>query len=91
MGPGEAVWHYTLTVPLEEIRPQKRQKGTAEDLDTLQQMFVEHFGGFSRLPNSAGFGLRNPTDPDQTSEMNYNAYFVVLTSPVSEADANFER
>jgi hypothetical protein len=89
MGPGEAAWHYTLTVPLEEIRPRKRQKATAEDLDNLQEMLIEHFGGFGRLPNSAGFGLRDPTDPDQTPEMNYNTYFVVLTSPVPEADAYF--
>jgi hypothetical protein len=89
MGPGEAVWRYTVTVPLEEIKPQKRQKATAEDLDNLQQMFAEHFSGCTRLPNSPGFGLRDPTDPSQAPEMNYNAYFVVLTSPVPEADAYF--
>jgi hypothetical protein len=27
MGPGEAVWCYTITVPLEEIRPRKPEKG----------------------------------------------------------------
>jgi hypothetical protein len=53
MGPGQAVWRYTVTVPLEEILPQKRQKATAEDIDNLQQMLVEHFGGFTRLPNAA--------------------------------------
>lgn len=89
MGPGEAVWRYTITVPLEEIKPHKRQKATAEDLDNLQQMFVEHFGGFTRLPNSPGFGLRDPADPSRSLEMNYNTYFVVLVSPVPEADAYF--
>jgi hypothetical protein len=59
------------------------------DLDNLQQMLAEHFGGFTRLPNSPGFGLRDPNDPRQAPEMNYNAYFVVLTSPVPEADAYF--
>jgi hypothetical protein len=89
MGPGETVWRYTVTVPLEEIRPEKRQKATAEDIDNLQQMFAEHFGGFTRLSNSPGFGLRDPNDPHQAPEMNTNAFFVVLTSPVPEADAYF--
>lgn len=89
MGPGEAVWRFTVTVPLEEIKPQKRQKATAEDLDNLQQMFTEHFGGFTRLPNSPGFGLRDPSDPHHAPEMNYNTCFVVLASPVPEADAYF--
>jgi hypothetical protein len=91
MGPGEAVWRYTITVPLEEIKPRKRQKATAEDLDHLQQMFAEHFGGFTRLPDSAGHGLRDPGSPAQVPEMNFNAYFRVLTSPVPEADRYFRR
>lgn len=89
LGPGEAVWRFTLTVPLEEIRPRKRQKATAEDLDNLQMTFAEHFRGFTQMPNSPGFGLRNPRAPHQPPEMNYNMYFVVLTSPVPEADAYF--
>jgi hypothetical protein len=52
-------------------------------------MLIEHFGGFTRLPNSAGFGLRDSATPHQPPQMNYNTYFVVLTSPVAEADAYF--
>jgi hypothetical protein len=89
MGPGEVLWRYTLTVPLEEIKPEKLQKATTQDLDNLQQMFTEHFGGFTRLPNSPGYGLRDPTKPHQAAEMNYNAYFAVLASPVPEAEAYF--
>jgi hypothetical protein len=89
MGPGETVWRYTLTIPLEEIRPQKRQKATAQDLDTLQEMFADHFGGFSKLPNSSGYGPRDPTDLNRAPEMNYNTAFVVLASPIPEADAYF--
>lgn len=89
MGPGESVYRYTITVPLEEIRPGKRQKATAEDLDNLQQMFAEHFGGFTRPHESVGFGLRDPEHPEQGPELNFNAYFVVLTSPISAADAYF--
>jgi hypothetical protein len=88
-GPGETVWHYTITIPLEEIRPHKRQRATGEDLNKLELMFNEHFGGFTRLPNSPGSGLRDPTDPSAAPEMNFNAYFVVLASPVPEADAYF--
>jgi hypothetical protein len=89
MGPGETVWRYTLTVPLEEIRPLKRQKATAEDLENLERMFIEHFRGCTRLPDSLGFGLRDPNDPSQPPETNLNAFYVVLTSPLLEADAYF--
>jgi hypothetical protein len=89
MGPGERVWRYTITVPLEEVRPQKRQKATLADLENLQQMFVEHFGGYTRLADSPGYGLRDPSDPEATPQMNFNAYFAVLASPVSEAEAYF--
>jgi hypothetical protein len=89
MGPGEAVWQFTVTIPLEEIRPHKRQKATADDLENLYQMFAEHFGGFSRPPNSPGFGLRDPNDPAKPPEMNFNSYFIILASPVPEADTYF--
>jgi hypothetical protein len=89
MGPGETLWRFTLTVPLEEIRPRKRQKATAEDLDTLQQMFVVHFGGFTRLGDSTGYGLRDPEKPGEEPEMNVNTSFVVLASPVPEAEVYF--
>jgi hypothetical protein len=89
MGPGETVWRYTVTVPLEEIKPRKLQKAMAEDLDNLREMFNEHFGGCTRLPNSLGFGLRDPDDPAQGPQMNHNTFFVILTSPVPEADAYF--
>src|SRR5262249_19911811 len=89
MGPGETLWRYTVTVPLEEILPQKRQKATAEDLDNLGQLFAAHFGGFTRLPASPGYGLRDPGEPEQQPELNHNAYFAVLTSPLPAAEAYF--
>jgi hypothetical protein len=45
MGPGETVWRFTMTVPLEEIEPRKRQKATPDDLHNLRRMLVRHFGG----------------------------------------------
>src|SRR6267378_3029684 len=84
LGPSESLWRYTVTVPLEEIKPRKRQVATADDLRILQETLVDHFGGFTRLPNSPGYGLRDPARPAQAPEMNYNAYFAVLASPIPE-------
>jgi hypothetical protein len=89
MGPGETLWRYTVTLPLEEIRPKKRQKATAADLTNLETLFLKHFGGFTRLSDSAGYGLRDPEKPEEAPETNFNAYFVVLASPVAQADAYF--
>jgi hypothetical protein len=89
MGPGEAVWRFTITVPVEEIQPRKRPKATPDDLHNLRQMLVRHFGGCTGLPSSFGYGLRDPQAPEQEPEMNYNTYFVVLTSPLPEAEAYF--
>ncbi len=89
MGPGEAVWRFTVTVPLEEIQPRKRQKATTDDLNNLRRMLVQHFGGCTRLPSSPGYGLRDPLASRPKPEMNYNTYFVVLTSPLPEAEAYF--
>jgi hypothetical protein len=89
LGPGATLWRYTVTVPLEEIEPYKRQKATPDDLDKLEQLFRAHFGGFTRLPDSFGHGLRDPGRPEQAPELNNNSYFVVLATPVPEADAYF--
>src|SRR5437764_1106438 len=77
LGPGATQWRYTVTIPLEEIEPQKRQKATLEDLDKLPRMFLTHFGGFTRPASSFGYGLRDPARPEQAPETNINAYFAV--------------
>jgi hypothetical protein len=89
MGPGETLWRYSITVPLEEIRPIKRQKATLRDLDNLEQLFLRHFGGFTRFPNAIGHGLRDPDQPEVAPEMNVNTYFTVLASPISRSDVYF--
>jgi hypothetical protein len=89
MGPGETLWRYTVTIPLEEITPTKRQIATVDDLNDLQRMFVKHFRGFTRHPESFGHGLRDPENPEEAPEMNINTYFAVLASPVSQSDAYF--
>jgi hypothetical protein len=89
MGPGETLWRYTTTIPLEEITPKKRQIATPEDVRNLQLMLGKHFGGFSRLPDSFGYGLRDPEKPEEEPELNVNAAFVVLASPVPQAETYF--
>lgn len=89
LGPGATQWRYTVTVPLEEIEPRKRQKATTADLEKLQRVFITHFGGFTRPADAFGYGLRDPDKPYQAPEVNYNTYFAILTSPVPEAEAYF--
>jgi hypothetical protein len=89
MGPGEVLWRYTITIPLEEIRPRKRQIATAADLMNLTTMFANHFGGLTRYPETFGHGLRDPDDPQAVPEMNVNISFAVLASPVSRSDSYF--
>jgi hypothetical protein len=89
MGPGETLWRYTVTIPLEEITPTKRQKATREDIENLEEMFRKHFGGFTRLANAFGHGLRDPEKSEEPPEMNVNAYLVVLVSPVPQSEAYF--
>jgi hypothetical protein len=89
LGPGGIQWRYTITVPLEELKPKMRQKATAEDVEKLEQMLLTHFGGLTRPPDAIGYGLRDPDEPDQAPDMNYNTYFAVLASPVPEAEAYF--
>src|ERR1700737_3511410 len=47
--PGGRVWRYTVTVPVEQIRPTKKAKATAHDLNDLRRMLVRHFGGVTLL------------------------------------------
>jgi hypothetical protein len=89
MGPGETLWRYTITIPLEEITPRKRQIVTTADLRNLEKMFVKHFCGFTSYPESFGQGLRDPENPRVEPEMNVNTYFSVLASPISQSDVYF--
>jgi hypothetical protein len=90
LGPGERVWRYTMVVPVEEVRPRKRVKAARRDLEKLEQMLLEHFGGLTLPPPSLGYGLRNPKKPYQKPEMNYNTYYVVYSSPLRQSEAYFQ-
>jgi hypothetical protein len=52
-------------------------------------MFTHHFRGFTRLNDSLGYGLRDPAEPEEAPQLNHNAHFAVLTSPVPETDRYF--
>ncbi len=90
MGPGETLWRYTITIPLEEISPTKRQIATEEDVNNLQRMFVKHYRGFTRHPESFGQGLRDSETPQEAPEMNINTYLAILASPVEQSDTYFQ-
>jgi hypothetical protein len=87
--PGRRIWRYTLTVPLEQIKPTRKQKAAPRDQNQLRRMLVRHFGGVTLPPASPGYGLRDPDHPEQEPETNYNACFVVLASPGRAADRYF--
>jgi hypothetical protein len=87
--PGQGVWRYTLTVPLEQIKPTRKQKATPRDQNQLRRMLVRHFCGVTLPPPSPGYGLRDPDHPEHVPEQNYNASFVVLASPGPAADRYF--
>ena len=87
--PGRRVWRYKVTVPIEQIKPTRKPKATPRDENQLRRMFVRHFGGVTLPPSSPGYGLRDPDHSEQEPESNYNAYFVVLTSPGAAADSYF--
>jgi hypothetical protein len=87
--PGRRLWRYTVTVPIEQLRPTRKSKATPRDENQLRRMFVRHFGGVTLPPPSGGYGLRDPDHPEQEPESNFNAYFIVLTSPSAAANRYF--
>jgi hypothetical protein len=87
--PGRRVWRYTVMVPLEQIKPTRKQKATARDQNQLRRMLVRHFGGVTLPAPSPGYGLRDPHHPEHEPERNFNASFVVLASPGPGADKYF--
>ena len=87
--PGRRVWRYTVMVPLEQIKPTRKQKATPRDENQLRRMLVRHFGSVTLPPPSPGYGLRDPDHPEHEPERNFNAYFLVLASPGLAADRYF--
>jgi hypothetical protein len=83
------IWRFSVSVPLAQISPTRKPKATLRDVNKIRRMCVRHFGGVTLPPASTGYGLRDPDDPERKPELNYNRYFVVLASPIQEADKYF--
>jgi hypothetical protein len=86
---GAHVYRYMAVVPLEEIKPRYRVRATPEDLEKIEATLAKDFGGFTTLPRSSGFGLRDPESANGVEEMNYNMYYVIYSAPILESDAYF--
>src|SRR5438093_9550054 len=72
------VWRYTVLVPVEEIRADGsvREVATLDDLDNLEGMLADHFGGLTApttVPGLKGRGARDPAKPEQSREVNRHA------------------
>jgi hypothetical protein len=94
LGPETLVRKYVIFVPVEEIRAgeQTRTIATSDDLQELQLMLVEHFGGVSLsllVPSLIGWGARDPRKPRKTLEMSKHAYFMVYAAPLRASDEYF--
>ena len=89
VGSGSPVYRYTVVVPFEQLRPTKKPKATLQDLEELEQLLIRDFAGLATPPSCPGYGLRDPGQPHDKPEMNYNAYYVVYAAPIRESDHYF--
>ncbi len=88
------VWHYTVFVPVEEIRSDGsvRPVATLDDLDNLEGTLADHFGGLTApatVPGLKGSGARDPAKPEATREVNRHAAFMVYAAARGASDTYF--
>jgi hypothetical protein len=88
------LWRYTVFVPVEEVHADGtvREVASLDDLDNLEGMLADHFGGVTApttVPGLRGFGARDPARPDQTREVNRHASFLVYAAARGASDAYF--
>lgn len=90
VGNWSAVWRYTVLVPVEQILGDGtvKQIATNADVAALELMFIEHFGGITRPPQSLGVGARDPRRPQETRETNRHEVFQVY-APQSPASGQY--
>lgn len=89
-----ALWRYTVFVPVEEILADgtAHPVASAADLDVLEGMLADHFGGLSvpaAVPSLRGTGARDPQRPEQTREFNRHATFMVYATARGASDEYF--
>jgi hypothetical protein len=89
-----ALWRYTVFVPVDEMRADGTAHPIASvaDLDALEGMLADHFGGLSvpaAVPSLRGAGARDPQQPEQTREFNRHATFMVYATARGASDNYF--
>jgi hypothetical protein len=88
------VWRYTVFVPVEEYRSDGAMLpvATADDLETLEGMLADHFGGITApaaVPALKGAGSRDPMRPALSREFNRHATFMIYATPQPASDEYF--
>ena len=92
VGNWSSVWRYTVLVPVQQIRDDGTIQTVATDQDilALELMFIEHFGGITRPPQSLGVGARDPRRPRETRETNRHEVFQVYAPQAPASDQYFQ-
>lgn len=92
------VYRYRLLLPIAQIisksaEVQRIVVANADDLATIQEAFIRHFGGTTfhiQQPSPIrGVGARDPTDIPSTLEQNEHAVFEVYAAPIHASDEYF--
>jgi hypothetical protein len=92
IGNWSAVWRYTVLVPVEQVLADGTLQSIAtdDDLQNLELMFIEHFGGITQLPRSYGRGARDPKNPKDTLETNTHAAYLIYAPAAHVSDHYFQ-
>lgn len=93
------VFRYRLLVPIAQIIAKSTRDvrrvtvASPEDLDTIQETFIRHFGGATfhvQEPSPIrGVGARDPSDITGTREQNEHVVFEVYAAPIHASDEYF--
>jgi hypothetical protein len=91
IGAGSPVNRYTIVVPIEQIRPTRKAKATAQDLEELEQLLILRFRGITTPPAFAGYGLRGTSQAGEEPEMNFNTSLLSMQRPFARQKPSFKR
>jgi hypothetical protein len=93
------VYRYRLLLPVAQIIGQTAESAQRvvvaheDDLDTIQNTFIRHFGGVTvhrQQPSPIrGVGARDPADVVGTLESNEHAVYEVYAAPIHASDEYF--
>jgi hypothetical protein len=93
------VYRYRLLLPIAQIITRTAEDvqrvvvANADDIDTIQETFIRHFGGTTfhiQEPSPIrGVGARDPSDLTGTREQNEHVVFEVYAAPIHASDEYF--